>query len=212
MLKSYSTNYRLYLCYLWQLLGIKHWFIKSTNDHVQICVGYVNPLMFKCYSLNCRLHLWYLGQLLGIKHWFISNSRINYFGGVLSNISPWNKFPTQYSLERYHQMFKAVFGQYWHKWVNPFTLRAPPESIVCYFYTFNNTLGIKRKFKKYLKESCCLTSGQHFSIKYFSKNAYCSKRNTKIVRPVSAALSVNGLKYVWEYSSDELSKQIDKPF
>ena len=48
---------------------------------------------------------------------------------------------------------------------------------------------MKRKFKKYLKESFCLTSGQHFSIKYFSKNAFRSK----IVRPVLAALSVNGL-------------------
>ena len=59
--------------------------------------------------------------------------------------------------------------------LNPFTLRAPPESIVCYFHTFENNLGIKRKFKKYLKESCCLTSGQHFSIKYFPKNAFYSK-------------------------------------
>ena len=79
------------------------------------------------------------------------------------------------------------------KFLNPFTLRAPPESIVCYFHTLKNNLGIKRKFKKYLKESCCLTSGQHFSIKYFSQNAFCLKSNTKIVRPVSAALSVNGL-------------------
>ena len=36
----------------------------------------------------------------------------------------------------------------------PFTLRAPPESIVCYFHTFKNNLGIKRKFKKYLMEKC----------------------------------------------------------
>ena len=42
---------------------------------------------------------------------------------------------------------------------NPFTLRLPPESIVCYFHTLENKLGIKQKFIKYLKESCCLTSG-----------------------------------------------------
>ena len=77
--------------------------------------------------------------------------------------------------------------------INPFTLRVPPETIVCYFHTFENNLGMKRKFKKYLKESFCLTSGQHFSIKYFYRNAFHSKSYTKIVRPVSAALSVNGL-------------------
>ena len=77
--------------------------------------------------------------------------------------------------------------------INPFTLRTPPESIVCYFHTFENNLGIKRKFKKYLKQSCYLTSGQHFSIKYFPQHAFRSKSFTKIVRPDSAALSVNGL-------------------
>ena len=96
---------------------------------------------------------------------------------------------------------------------NPFTLRAPPESIVCYFHTFKNNLGIKRKFKKYLKESCCLTSGQYFSIKYFSQNAFCSKSNTKIVRPVSAALSVNGLihsLYILHTPSDNLDQISEK--
>ena len=39
--------------------------------------------------------------------------------------------------------------------VNPFTFRASLESIVCYFYTFENNLGIKQKFSKYLTESCC---------------------------------------------------------
>ena len=80
---------------------------------------------------------------------------------------------------------------------NPFTLRAPPQSSVCYFHTFENNLGIKRKFKKKLKESCCLSAGQHFSIKYFPKNAFRSKGFTKLVRPVLAALSVNGLINVY---------------
>ena len=33
------------------------------------------------------------------------------------------------------------------------------ESIVCYFNTLGNNLGIKHKFTKYFKESCCSTSG-----------------------------------------------------
>ena len=42
---------------------------------------------------------------------------------------------------------------------NPFTLRVSLESIVYYFHNFENNLGIKRKFAKYLKESCGLTFG-----------------------------------------------------
>ena len=34
--------------------------------------------------------------------------------------------------------------------VNPFTLRVPLESIVCFFHTFENNLGMERKFTKYL--------------------------------------------------------------
>ena len=49
------------------------------------------------------------------------------------------------------------------------------ESIVCYFHIFLNDLRIKRKFTKYLKESCCLTSVEHFSFKYFPKNAFVIK-------------------------------------
>ena len=37
---------------------------------------------------------------------------------------------------------------------NPFTLRGTQESIVCYFHTFENNLGIKQKFTKFLKKSC----------------------------------------------------------
>ena len=38
--------------------------------------------------------------------------------------------------------------------VNPFTLRVPQESILCYFDTFENNLEIKQILTKYLKESC----------------------------------------------------------
>ena len=43
----------------------------------------------------------------------------------------------------------------YNKRFNPFALRVPPESIVCYSHTFENNLGMKEKFTKYLKESCC---------------------------------------------------------
>ena len=42
--------------------------------------------------------------------------------------------------------------------INPVTLRVPIESIVCYFYTFENNLRIKGMFAKYLKESCFVAS------------------------------------------------------
>ena len=62
------------------------------------------------------------------------------------------------------------------KKLNPgFTLRAPLGSIVCYPHTFENNLGIKPKFIKYLRESCCLASYKHFSFIYFPKNAFDRK-------------------------------------
>ena len=42
------------------------------------------------------------------------------------------------------------------------SLRVPLESIVCYSHTFENNMGIKLRFRKYLKESCCMASDQHF--------------------------------------------------
>ena len=57
----------------------------------------------------------------------------------------------------------------------PFTLESSSRSIICYFHTFGNNLGIKRKFAKYFKESCCLSSDQHFSFKCFEKNAFVRK-------------------------------------
>ena len=59
--------------------------------------------------------------------------------------------------------------------LNSLTLRVILESIACYSYTFENNLGMKRKFTKYLKESCYLASDQHFSFKCFTENASVSK-------------------------------------
>ena len=64
--------------------------------------------------------------------------------------------------------------------INPFTLRDTLESIVCYSNTFENNLGIKQKLTKYLKESCCLTSDQHFSFKCFPENASVGKTFPKL--------------------------------
>ena len=65
--------------------------------------------------------------------------------------------------------------------LNPFTLTVPLGRIVCYFRSFENNLGIKQKFTKYLKESFCLTSGQHFSFKYFPKNAFVRNIFSKLL-------------------------------
>ena len=86
--------------------------------------------------------------------------------------------------------------------VNPFTLRRTLESIVCYSYTFENNLGIKRKFNKYLKESCCLASNQHFSFKCFFRKCFCKLNIFKNVRPILAALSVNGLNPCSQVDND----------
>ena len=75
----------------------------------------------------------------------------------------------------YHQNCQAVFVHCEHLWVNPFTLKSSSGNIVCYFHTFENNLGLKRNFTKYLKEICFLSSDQHFSFKYFPKNAFVRK-------------------------------------
>ena len=46
--------------------------------------------------------------------------------------------------------------------LNPFTLRVPLESIVCFSHTFQNNFGIKQNITKYSMESCGLASDQHF--------------------------------------------------
>ena len=53
-------------------------------------------------------------------------------------------------------------------------------NIVCYSLNFGNNFGIKQKILKYLKESCCLASDQHFSFKCFPENASVSKIFTKL--------------------------------
>ena len=58
---------------------------------------------------------------------------------------------------------------------SPLTLWVSLEGIVCYFHTLKNNLWIKQKFTKYLKESCCLASNQHFSFQCFQENAFLSK-------------------------------------
>ena len=57
------------------------------------------------------------------------------------------------------------------RFINPFTLIVTEKGIVCYSHTFENYRGIKWKFTKYLKESCCLV----FPIQMFSRNAFVSK-------------------------------------
>ena len=59
--------------------------------------------------------------------------------------------------------------------LNPLTLRVSLEGIVCFPHTYEDNFRIKQKFPKYLKESCCLASGQHSSFKYFQENAFVSK-------------------------------------
>ena len=71
-----------------------------------------------------------------------------------------NQFPISGNLQKYS--------------INTFTLRGALETIVCFSHTFDNNLGIKRKFTKYLKESCCLASDQHFSFIVFSEYAFVS--------------------------------------
>ena len=77
--------------------------------------------------------------------------------------------------------------------INQYTLRVTLERIVCFYRSFCSIFGIKHKFTKYLKESCCLSSDQHFSFKWFPENAFAGEIYHKSPRPVLAALSFNGV-------------------
>ena len=54
-------------------------------------------------------------------------------------------------------------------------LRVPLEILSAILYTFRNNLGKKRKIAKYFRESCCLSSDQHFSFICFLKKCFCKK-------------------------------------
>ena len=45
-------------------------------------------------------------------------------------------------------------------------------SVVWSYETFDIIFGINHRFVKYLKRSCALDSGQHFSFKYFLRIAF----------------------------------------
>ena len=81
-------------------------------------------------------------------------------------------------------MWRRGWGWGWrwlsHYPLNSLTLKVTLESIVCYSYTFENNLGIRQKFTKYLKESCCLASDQHFSFKCFLGTAFVNKIHPKL--------------------------------
>ena len=49
--------------------------------------------------------------------------------------------------------------------------------------TFENILGIKQKFTKYLKESSFLISNQHFSYNFFPKESFYYEIISKNIRP-----------------------------
>ena len=100
----------------------------------------------------------------------------------------------------FHKINEILFiYSCWFDWLtNPFTLGVPLKSIVCYSHTFENNLRMKQNLPKYLMESCCLASNYNFSFNYFPKKCPYLKNTIKIVRPVLAALSVNGLKHVME--------------
>ena len=56
-------------------------------------------------------------------------------------------------------------------YVSPFMPGDIYTSVVWTYYNFDNFSRIKQNFTKYLKESFCLSTNQHFFFNFFSKNA-----------------------------------------
>ena len=94
----------------------------------------------------------------------LKNYEVNRYRNISQRVDGW--FSPYFTILKYIVRFRHL---------NPFTLESSSRSIVCYFHTFGNNLGIKRNFAKYFKESCCLSSDEHFSFNYFHENAFISK-------------------------------------
>ena len=78
--------------------------------------------------------------------------------------------------------------------LNPFTLKSSSQNIVCYFHTFENNLGMKRNSQNIWRRFvACLLINISLSNVFKKKNAFVSEIFSKIVGPLLAALSVNGL-------------------
>ena len=114
------------------------------------------------------------------KHFFINFFPDNAFAYKISSKLSGFVWPCNVSIDGlntamccHHLGLFAPTGLRLRLRLNPLTLKS--SSIVCFFHTFGINLGIIRKFSKYFKESCCSSSDQHFSFKFFSKNAYVRK-------------------------------------
>ena len=55
------------------------------------------------------------------------------------------------------------------------------DNVVCLCIIYENIYGINHKFMKYFKESCRLGPYQHFSFKYFLKNAFVGEISAEVV-------------------------------
>ena len=77
---------------------------------------------------------------------------------LLTIISPADKGKQSIYMTLIASSVLEIQRMIYHKIINPFTLRDALGSIVCYSHTLENNLGIKRKFTKSLKVSCCLSS------------------------------------------------------
>ena len=60
------------------------------------------------------------------------------------------------------------------------SLRVPREIVVWIYDAFDDIFEIEDDFTKYLKESCWYYSDEHFSFKYFPKQAFARKISSKL--------------------------------
>ena len=81
----------------------------------------------------------------------------------MTNISPSNIFQE-------NALVKKISTKQ-SEWSREFGTTAKEGRVVWIYDTFENNFEITHKFTKYLKEGCGLGYDQHFSLKYFPKNA-----------------------------------------
>ena len=128
--------------------------IKSTHN--------VSVFIVQAYMCFCLVMVLY--RVPDIQHFLYTDSRTHNQTLVLvarkwlSRASGLSKLSLSTTRLLWEDRHTRVYGRCWYLIVtefyrklflfNPFTLRDPLESIVCYSHTFQNNFGIKQKFTK----------------------------------------------------------------
>ena len=123
------------------------------------------PQQFTCLFSPVVFHLWLFLWL------WKSGWHSDVFTRLLSHGTSWC-LPPSCLLQHFKSLSRWLLDVTYPTGVTPQYKPIHTRNIVCHFHTFENNLGMKQSFTKYLKEIYCLSSDWHFSFKCFTKNTF----------------------------------------